>query len=134
MDRSESYIDWAKRNFQLNGLPAEPYAFCAEDVQPFLLNLSSFHQYDLVIVDPPTFSNRKGEDNVWDVQRDHVELLNQLARNVAPNGVVYFSNNFRRFKLDEPALQYGKIIEITRQTIPEDFRNKRIHRCWKLIK
>jgi len=71
----------------------------------------------------------------WDVLTGHVELLTNLARRMSPGGVIYFSNNFRRFKLDEPALAAAglSVHEITNQTIPEDFRNKRIHRCWRLV-
>jgi 23S rRNA G2069 N7-methylase RlmK/C1962 C5-methylase RlmI len=68
------------------------------------------------------------------VQRDHGELLRRLAQHISPSGTVYFSTNFRRFKLDESALSAYQIREITRQTIPEDFRNERIHKCWQLAR
>jgi 23S rRNA (cytosine1962-C5)-methyltransferase len=97
-------------------------------------HLSRRDQWDLAVVDPPTFSNTKGMDDYWDVQRDHASLLRQLARHIAPGGVVFFSINFRRFKLDEATLSDYSIRDITRQTIPEDFRNQRIHKCWRLIR
>ena len=68
------------------------------------------------------------------MQRDHAELLRRLAAHIVPGGVVFFSTNFRRFKLDEAALGDYTIRDITRQTIPEDFRNQRIHKCWKLVR
>jgi 23S rRNA G2069 N7-methylase RlmK/C1962 C5-methylase RlmI len=70
----------------------------------------------------------------WDVQRDHGGLLRQLAPHITSGGMVYFSTNFRRFKLDEAALGDYSIRDITRQTIPEDFRNERIHKCWVLAR
>jgi 23S rRNA G2069 N7-methylase RlmK/C1962 C5-methylase RlmI len=86
------------------------------------------------VVDPPTFSNTKGLEIDWDVQRDHVALLQRLAPHIVVGGTVYFSTNFRRFKLDESALGDYSIRDITRQTIPEDFRNERIHKCWLLTR
>jgi 23S rRNA (guanine2445-N2)-methyltransferase / 23S rRNA (guanine2069-N7)-methyltransferase len=85
-------------------------------------------------VDPPTFSNRKGTDEPWDVQRDHGSLLKRIAAHVAPGGIIFFSTNFRRFHLDETVLTAYAIRDITRQTIPEDFRNHRIHHCWRLVR
>lgn len=90
--------------------------------------------FDLCMCDPPTFSNSKSTDSDWDVQRRHVELLRILATRMKPGGVVYFSNNFRKFKFDEENLaDLYDFREISNRTIPEDFRNKRIHRCWRLI-
>ena len=90
--------------------------------------------WDLAVVDPPTFSNSKRTDDIWDVQQKHAELLNLLLTQMTADGVIYFSTNLRRFKFDEPSLQAAHVHEITAQTIPPDFRNKRIHRCWKLRK
>lgn len=99
--------------------------------RPFGLDRSDF---ELCVCDPPTFSNSKSTDADWDVQRRHVELLRLLATRMKPGGVVYFSNNYRRFKLDEESLtDLYKFQEITNRTIPEDFRNKRVHRCWRMI-
>jgi 23S rRNA G2069 N7-methylase RlmK/C1962 C5-methylase RlmI len=71
---------------------------------------------------------------VWDVERDHARLLAALSGRIAAGGTVYFSTNFRRFHLNEEALADYAIREISRQTIPEDFRNKRVHRCWQLLR
>ncbi len=93
--------------------------------------------YDLAVVDPPTFSNSKSTETDWDVQVDHVPLLTRTAGLMSPGGVIYFSNNFRRFKLDEPALLEAlpglTIREITHRTIPPEYRNEKIHRCWRLV-
>jgi 23S rRNA (cytosine1962-C5)-methyltransferase len=104
------------------------------DTKSFLESLRPNEQWDLAVVDPPTFSNTKGLEVDWDVQRDHATLLRQLAAHIVPSGSVFFSTNFRRFKLDEAALGDYSVRDITRQTIPEDFRNERIHKCWVLTR
>jgi 23S rRNA G2069 N7-methylase RlmK/C1962 C5-methylase RlmI len=83
-------------------------------------------------VDPPTFSNSKKLDRDWDIQRDHVALLNRLLALMTPGGEVFFSTNFRRFKLAENEIEAASIEDITAKTIPPDFRNKKVHRCWKI--
>ena len=91
--------------------------------------------FDLCVCDPPTFSNSKSLGADWDVQRRHVELLRLLATRMKPQGVVYFSNNFRRFKFDEESLtDLYTIRDISRQTVPEEYRDRKIHRCWRLIR
>ena len=90
--------------------------------------------FDLAIVDPPTFSNSKRTEAVWDVQRDYVEVLRCLLQHLAPGGTVFFSTNFRRFKFDPASIPAASTYEISRQTVPLDFRNRRIHRCWKIVK
>jgi 23S rRNA G2069 N7-methylase RlmK/C1962 C5-methylase RlmI len=90
--------------------------------------------FDLVVVDPPTFSRSAKSEAPWDVQEDHAELLQLVARNLAAGGVVYFSTNFRRFRLALDRIEpLFSVREITNRTIPEDFRNERIHRAWRLV-
>jgi len=134
VDLSNTYLDWAGRNFQLNGISIARHDFIRSDVMEFLANLPTMPQFDLAIVDVPTFSNSKKHESIWDVQRDHVELLNRTLAVMPEGATLYFSNNFRRFKLDEPAIDCQHIREISKHTVPEDFRNKRIHQCWKLIR
>jgi 23S rRNA G2069 N7-methylase RlmK/C1962 C5-methylase RlmI len=134
VDKSATYIDWARTNLELNGFVGPQHRLVRANIQTFVDGLSARDQWDLAIVDPPTFSNTKGVEETWDVQRDHSNLLRRLVAHIAPDGVVYFSSNFRRFKLDEAALSDYTIRDITRQTIPEDFRNQRIHKCWKLVR
>jgi 23S rRNA (guanine2445-N2)-methyltransferase / 23S rRNA (guanine2069-N7)-methyltransferase len=88
----------------------------------------------LAVVDPPTFSNSKRTEDDWDVQYHYAELLEALALRMSPGGIVFFSTNFRRFKFDESRLPSYASREITRHTVPEDFRNARIHRCWRLVR
>ena len=132
VDWSHTYLDWSKRNLCLNEFESERHRFVRADAASYLQQLPRHETYDLAVVDPPTFSNRKGVDDHWDVQRDHVELLNELMLRMKPGGQIYFATNFRRFKLDEAAIQSASIFEISRQTVPSDFRNRRVHRCWRL--
>jgi 23S rRNA (guanine2445-N2)-methyltransferase / 23S rRNA (guanine2069-N7)-methyltransferase len=92
-------------------------------------------QFDLIFLDPPTFSNSKRMDEAFDIQRDHVSLIRNAAALLAPGGILYFSTNFRRFKMDQQALA-GLILEdLSAKLIPEDFaRNARIHYVWKITR
>jgi 23S rRNA G2069 N7-methylase RlmK/C1962 C5-methylase RlmI len=133
VDKSTAYAEWARENMELNGFAGPEHKVARSDIRAFLDRLSPSDQWDLAVVDPPTFSNTKGMEVDWDVQRDHAGMLQQLALHIAPGGHVFFSTNFRRFKLDETAVANSySIRDITRQTIPEDFRNQRIHKCWLL--
>jgi 23S rRNA (guanine2445-N2)-methyltransferase / 23S rRNA (guanine2069-N7)-methyltransferase len=134
VDRSKTYLAWAEKNLMANELAGSKHEFVRGDAMDFLGGLAAGEMFDLAVVDPPTFSNRKDEDTVWDVQRDHVALLLRLLRHMTPGGVIYFSTNFRRFKFADNQLPGVNIREISRKTVPEDFRNQRIHRCWRIVK
>jgi 23S rRNA (guanine2445-N2)-methyltransferase / 23S rRNA (guanine2069-N7)-methyltransferase len=134
VDKSTTYTDWARENLDLNAFSAPVHEVIRSDIREFLDGLKPSQKWDLAVVDPPTYSNTKGVEQDWDVQRDHAGLLQQLALHIAPGGTVFFSTNFRRFKLDEAALATFTIRDITRQTLPEDFRNERIHKCWLLTR
>jgi 23S rRNA (guanine2445-N2)-methyltransferase / 23S rRNA (guanine2069-N7)-methyltransferase len=133
VDMSNTYLQWAKDNFRLNRLQGG-YGFVQGDCVAWLKDNSQ--QFDLMFIDPPSFSNSKRMEGTWDVQRDHVSLLTSAAESLAPKGVVYFSNNLRGFNLDHNALeQLGYTIEnISERTLPKDFaRNPKIHQCWRLV-
>jgi 23S rRNA G2069 N7-methylase RlmK/C1962 C5-methylase RlmI len=135
VDMSNTYLDWAKRNFELNQLSGKQYQFVQDNVLDWLKGCKN--QFDLIFVDPPTFSNSKRMEDTWDVQRDHVKLLNMLSNLVAPGGKVIFSNNKRRFKLDYETLQQAgwHIKDISAASLPEDFkRNVHIHVCFELTR
>ena len=134
VDKSSTYTDWARENLELNGFASVAHNIVRSDINSFLQGLRPSEQWDLAVVDPPTFSNIKGIEVDWDVQRDHAVLLKRLAAHIVPGGTMFFSTNLRRFKLDEAALNHYSIRDITRQTIPEDFRNERIHKCWLLTR
>ncbi|MCP4477508.1 MAG: SAM-dependent methyltransferase [Planctomycetaceae bacterium] len=136
VDLSKNYLDWAKQNFQLNGIDPLQHQFVAQDSIDFLETAAEDKRkrFDLAIVDPPTFSNSKQTELDWDVQERHCELLEKVHGVMRLGGVVYFSTNFRRFKFDDQYLgDLFEIREISKQTVPEDFRNRRIHRCWRLV-
>ncbi len=136
VDLSKNYLQWAQDNLKINGLLGPEHKFIDMDCMAYLERaVSKKKKFDLIVVDPPTFSNSKRTDEDWDVQQRHVEMLNMIAQILTPGGVVYFSTNFRRFKFDEANLVgFETIREISKQTVPEDFRNKRIHRCWRMEK
>jgi 23S rRNA (guanine2445-N2)-methyltransferase / 23S rRNA (guanine2069-N7)-methyltransferase len=92
-------------------------------------------RYDLIFLDPPTFSNSKRMEDHFDVQNDHADLLRRTTELLEPNGVLIFSNNFRRFRMDHENLPGLVLEDITPQTIDKDFeRRARIHSCWKITK
>uniref|UniRef100_A0A486XUF3 Ribosomal RNA large subunit methyltransferase K/L n=1 Tax=Rheinheimera sp. BAL341 TaxID=1708203 RepID=A0A486XUF3_9GAMM len=135
VDMSNTYLDWAKRNFTINGLTGKQYQFEQADCLQWLSRCRN--QFDLIFVDPPTFSNSKRMQDSWDVQRDHVNLLNLLTARLAPGGKVIFSNNKRRFKIDTQALQDAgwQVKDISTLTLPEDYkRNPNIHVCFELTR
>ena len=137
VDMSNTYIDWAKNNMALNKSTGV-HEFIQADCLEWLDNEARqpySRQYDLIFLDPPTFSNSKRMDDVFDIQQDHVQLIKNAVALLAPDGVLYFSTNFRRFKIDAPALSELALEDITATTIPEDFsRNPRIHYCWRIQK
>lgn len=135
IDASRTYVEWAQRNMSINRFHGPRYSFEVVDVNQFFAGLPEKPIFDLVIADPPTFSNSKQTETIWDVQENHLELLREIHARLADAGKVYFSTNFRRFRLDEGVAQlFSEVREISRQTVPEDFRNQRIHRCWELRK
>ena len=130
VDWSNTYLEWAKRNMALNGFDSPQHRFVRESAVDFVYNHPPSAKYDLAVVDPPTFSNSKRTDSLWDVQRDAVPLLQRLIPLMSPGGVIYFSNNFRQFKMEADRLEVSKIHEISNQTVPPNYRNRKIHRCW----
>ncbi len=134
IDLSNTYIDWAKKNFEANFLvDHRKYRFEVADVKQYLQTLTP-NSFDLVIMDPPTFSNSKKMKDFLDIQQDHVELINQTFRAMKPGGVLYFSNNATRFELDKEAIQASVISDITKATTPFDFEGKLRRWCWRMIK
>jgi 23S rRNA (cytosine1962-C5)-methyltransferase len=133
VDLSNTYLRWAADNMALNGFDAISHNYIQADVMAWI-KTEKDNTYDLVIMDPPTFSNSKRMDDILDIQRDHGFLISEVYRILNPNGRLYFSTNFRGFKLDAEAIPFKSIKEITHITIPEDFRNKKIHRCWLMEK
>ncbi len=135
VDLSNTYLDWAERNMRQNGFVGPQHHFVRDDVLAWISHQrNTRNRWDLIFVDPPTFSNSsKMGRRTWDVQRDHVELLAGVARLLTQEGHAIFSCNLRGFRPEVRKLaQVGVVIEdITEQTIPEDFaRNKKVHHCY----
>ncbi|MFT4196871.1 MAG: bifunctional 23S rRNA (guanine(2069)-N(7))-methyltransferase RlmK/23S rRNA (guanine(2445)-N(2))-methyltransferase RlmL [Pseudoxanthomonas sp.] len=133
VDLSATYLQWCADNFALNGIAGPAHRLVQADALAWLE--ADRGQYEVVFCDPPTFSNSARADD-FGVQRDHPRLLRAALARLAPGGVLYFSNNFRRFRLDEQAVaQFAHCEEISAETIPPDFaRNPRIHRAWRLVR
>ena len=163
VDMSKTYLDWARRNLVQNDIRGPAHQLVQADVTEWLAAQAkalaqgdagegargvwgkarqrnaaggadaAAQRYGLIFLDPPTFSNSKRMAGSFDVQRDHVALIRNAVALLAPDGVLIFSNNFRRFKLDEAALADLAIEDISYQTLPRDFaRNPKIHRCWRV--
>ncbi len=131
VDLSGTYLEWCAANLQENGVGGARHQLVQADALQWLR--ADRGQYDLVFCDPPTFSNSKRAGD-FDIQRSHVDLLRAAVARLAPGGVLYFSNNFRRFRLDADAVaQFARCEDISAATLPPDFaRNLRIHRTWRL--
>ncbi|RDE82318.1 bifunctional 23S rRNA (guanine(2069)-N(7))-methyltransferase RlmK/23S rRNA (guanine(2445)-N(2))-methyltransferase RlmL [Haemophilus parainfluenzae] len=131
VDMSNTYLNWAEQNLILNDIEGKQHKLIQADCLQWLEKCD--RQFDLIFVDPPTFSNSKRMEDSWDVQRDHIKLMRNLKRILRPNGTIVFSNNKRGFKMDFEALdELGlSAVEISAKTLPLDFeRNKQIHNCW----
>ena len=133
VDLSRTYLDWGKRNFALNGIETgAQHRFLRFDVRGWLQEQSG-QNYDLVLLDPPSFSNSKQLEHSFDVQRDHPELIERAMACLRPGGAVYFSNNLRKFRLDPEVKNLYQVEDISAQTIDVDFRkNRSIHHCWRI--
>lgn len=132
VDMSQTYLSWAEKNMLENGFSdSSKFRFLREDILQWLPSIPK-NYYDIIILDPPTFSNSKKMKDVLDIQEDHVWIIRRAMDGLKTDGVLYFSNNFRNFVLDEASLQKYRIQEVSKTSIPEDFRNKNIHMCYKL--
>ncbi len=134
VDMSATYLAWARRNLALNGFSDRKHEFIQADCLVWL-DEEQRRRFDLIFLDPPTFSNSKRMEYTLDVQRDHVALIQAAVKLLDRGGVLVFSNNYRNFKIDSAALT-GLILEdISRATLPKDFeRDPKIHNCWKITR
>ena len=147
VDLSNTHLDWAKKNFALNGFPpGEKHLFTRGDVAGFLSqklaekpDAERTNRYDIIILDPPTFSNSKATRNTLDITRDWRPLVEKCANLLTPNGCLYFSTNARRLKFSAELLPQKtaaglavRAREMTAETLDEDFAGTKAHRCWKI--
>jgi 23S rRNA (guanine2445-N2)-methyltransferase / 23S rRNA (guanine2069-N7)-methyltransferase len=129
VDMSNTYLNWARKNFALNGLSESRNRLEQADCLKWLVD--NEQQFDLILLDPPSFSNSKRMEDVLDVQRDHVDMIHNAMRVLSETGTLIFSNNLRSFKLETELLSSYTIRDISKETIDEDFkRNPKIHQCW----
>ncbi|UJF18089.1 bifunctional 23S rRNA (guanine(2069)-N(7))-methyltransferase RlmK/23S rRNA (guanine(2445)-N(2))-methyltransferase RlmL [Vibrio sp. SS-MA-C1-2] len=131
VDMSKTYLSWAERNMKLNGKVGRQHQYIQADCLKWLKEAKQ--QYDLIFIDPPTFSNSKRMEGTFDIQRDHQYLMKNLKRLLRENGTIVFSNNKRGFKMDLEAIEELGLhaVNISAKTLPQDFaRNKQIHNCW----
>ncbi|MBL7747955.1 MAG: class I SAM-dependent methyltransferase [Chitinophagaceae bacterium] len=134
VDLSKTYLNWAEKNLQLNGFnDAGKYRFIHADVKQYLKQLPSGY-FDIIVMDPPTFSNSKRMDDILDIQRDHADLINDCLAALAEGGVLYFSTNFRKFVLDKEKIMAASIKDITKATTPFDFEGKLFRWCYYITK
>ena len=132
VDLSKTYLAWAEANLALNQLDGPQHRVVQADAMAWCHEARSAHErYDIIILDPPTFSNSKRTRSDFDVQRDHDELIRDCLELLAPGGVIYFSNNARRFKMSGTLSEWAEIEEITQQTASPDF-TRPSHRCWRV--
>jgi len=131
VDMSNTYIEWSKSNFEANEIPLKDHQFIQSDVFKFM-NDQKEMKYDIIFLDPPTFSNSKRMDNTLDILRDHGFLIERCMKLLKEDGLLYFSNNKRGFRLDPKVNELFSVKDISFNTIPEDFKDKKIHVCFEI--
>ena len=134
VDLSKTYLGWAQRNMKLNEfIDPSKYKFIHADVLQYLHTIPE-NYFDLVILDPPTFSNSKRMEDILDIQKDHVKLINDCLRILKPKGKIYFSTNYKRFVLETASIRSSLIKDITKQTTPFDFEGRLFRLCFEIGK
>ncbi len=133
VDRSSHNLSWVKDNLKLNGFSGPQHTFIQSDVNLFLKDAyKKAQRFTLALVDPPSFFQDENRNVSFDINRDHPDLIRNVLKVMAPGALVFFSTNHQRFEPRLEGLPVKDLLEITPKTIPEDFRNKLIHRCWKM--
>lgn len=133
VDLSNTYLDWAARNFAINGMDRQRFALIRADVTAWLeLARAERRRYGLIVLDPPAFSNSKAMDGVLDIQRDHAALVGAARALLDAGGELYFSTNLRTFRLDPMLADDRSCADITAQTLPGDFRDPRVHHAFRI--
>jgi 23S rRNA (guanine2445-N2)-methyltransferase / 23S rRNA (guanine2069-N7)-methyltransferase len=137
IDMSNTHLEWAKNNFNINGMDGN-HSIIRANSQEWLSEQAQAAEkmrYELIFLDPPTFSNSKRMENHFDIQIDYIELINDALALLTEDGILYFSTNFKRFKIDTELFADTVIEDISQSTIPHDFsRSPRVHYCWKIQK
>lgn len=135
IDMSNTYTEWGKENFILNDLSLKNNEVVRADCMKFLVEEIRFgRKYDIIIIDPPTISRSKKMDQLFDIRHDYIFLISRSLELLSDNGVIFFSTNSRKFAFDVNLFEGVKIHDISQKTIPLDFHDPKIHRCWKIVK
>jgi 23S rRNA (guanine2445-N2)-methyltransferase / 23S rRNA (guanine2069-N7)-methyltransferase len=133
IDMSRTYLDWAAANLAQNNLQAPQHALLQADAIRWLAEPPAGAVFDLIFLDPPTFSNSARMQDILDTQRDHAQLIEHCMRLLAPQGLLLFSTNAQRFELDAAISDRFRVADVSSPTLPFDFQgNPRIHRCFEL--
>lgn len=132
VDMSQTYLRWAQDNFELNNIDLGRHSFVNANVLEWLGLHKDHRAYDLIFLDPPTFSNSKKMEDSFEVERDQNILVDNCMSMLNPGGILYFSNNKRKFKLSEEILSKYTVKDITEESIPQDFHDKKIHNCFEI--
>lgn len=134
VDMSNTYTAWGRENFILNSFSLQHHTIVRADCLKFLdEERRTGLKYDLIVIDPPTISRSKKMTQLFDIQVDYMPLITKALQLLSKGGVIFFSTNSRKFVLDENQFPSCKIIDITAKTIPLDFHDPKIHRCWKIM-
>lgn len=135
VDLSNTYCAWGRDNYVLNALPLQNNEIVRADCLKFLdEEFDCRVKYDIIVLDPPTISRSKKMDQLFDVQQDYVFLIKKALKLLAPEGILFFSTNSRHFTFEDSLFEACQIQEISEKTLPLDFHNRKIHRCWKIMK
>lgn len=134
VDMSNTYLNWAKKNMELNDFTGKNHRFIHSDALTFIKDTikAKKEKWDLIILDPPTFSNSRKMEGNFDIQKNHIELIKDCIQLLTRKGNILFSTNYRKFNLDKNQLKNFIIRDITKDTIPTDFQGSSIHRCWTI--
>ena len=130
VDLSGTYQDWARKNFEHNKISLKEHNFIVQSALDYLKK--AVNKFDLIFLDPPTFSNSKKMEDDFEVEKDQLFIIQNSLRLLNPGGTLYFSNNKRKFKLDDSLFEFADILDITEKSIPLDFRDRKIHHCYKI--
>lgn len=133
IDMSNTYLQWGKDNFAENRINLQDHVFLRKDILDWIEEASGLpKRYDVIFLDPPTFSNSKKMEQHFDIQRDHQRLIEKCANLLVDKGVLIFSNNFSQFEMEYLTSDHFKVSEITKQTTSQDFARRNLHRCWRI--
>lgn len=132
VDMSQTYLRWAQDNFALNGIDLAKHKFINANVLEWLQGARALEKFDVIFLDPPTFSNSKKMKDSFEVERDQEFLVQACMDMLNPQGVLYFSNNKRKFRLSDKVLSKYNVKDLTEESIPQDFHDKKIHCCFEI--